>query len=72
MRGKRNACKIVVRQPEWKRLLVDVVIDGRILLKWKLKQHNMKMCNRFIWLRVVIKGREARKQLRFVSLAVRP
>jgi hypothetical protein len=32
----------------------------------------MKMCNGFIWLRVVIKGREARKQLCLLWLSVRP
>jgi hypothetical protein len=72
MGGTRNAYKIVIRQPEGKRRLVELVIDGRIILKLIIKQQNMKMCNRFIWLRVMITGREAKKQHCFPWLAVRP
>jgi hypothetical protein len=38
MGGNRNAYKIVIRQSDGKRRLVDLVIDGRIILKLILKQ----------------------------------
>jgi hypothetical protein len=34
----RNAYKILVRKPEWKRQLRGLDIDGRTILKWILRK----------------------------------
>jgi hypothetical protein len=31
-----NCVKKLVRKPEWRRPLVDLIVDGRIILKWFL------------------------------------
>jgi hypothetical protein len=34
MREVRNAFKILVRKPEWKKLLARLGIDGRRIINW--------------------------------------
>jgi hypothetical protein len=37
VREARNACTILVGKPEEKEHLEDIVVDGRILLQWFLR-----------------------------------
>jgi hypothetical protein len=44
----RNAYKIIVRKPEWKRPLGRLGIDGRIILNWILRKVGVRVWTGFI------------------------
>jgi len=47
-----NACRILVRKVKLKDILRDLVLDGRLILKWILK----RVWTEFIWLRMCSSG----------------
>jgi hypothetical protein len=51
-----NASKIVADILEGGHHSGDSDVDGRIILKWILKEKRLNMWNRFSWLRIVSSG----------------
>jgi hypothetical protein len=51
--AKRKAYKILVKKPEWKSLLGDLSVDGRIILKCILKKQFVRHETEFILIRIV-------------------
>jgi hypothetical protein len=49
--------RILLGDPEGKRLRKDLGIDGRVILKCIIKIWVMRMLTGFIWLRIVTSGR---------------
>jgi hypothetical protein len=49
---KKNACYILVRKPEEKDRSEDLVIHGRIILKWILKTQGVKLWTGFSCFRI--------------------
>jgi hypothetical protein len=53
----KNVYKILVRKPDGERPLEDLGVDGRITLKWILKNEGKSVWTAFIWLRIETSGR---------------
>jgi hypothetical protein len=48
--------KFFVGKYEWKKPLEDLVVDGRIILKWILGKQGSRVWIRLIWLRIGASG----------------
>lgn len=57
MEEKRNAQRLLVGNREGRRCAEDQVMDGRILLKWMLKQWVKRVQTEFVWLSTKTSGR---------------
>jgi hypothetical protein len=51
-----NVFRSVVGKPKGKRSLEISDVNGRIILKWRLKKRRVSVWTRFNWLRIVSKG----------------
>jgi len=47
-----NACRILVKKVKLKDILIDLILDGRLILKWILK----RVWTGFVWLRMCSSG----------------
>jgi hypothetical protein len=53
---RRNEYTSLVAKPESKSFLVDLSVDGRIILKCIVKKYGVKMWTGFIWIRIKSSG----------------
>jgi hypothetical protein len=50
-REKRNAYRVLVGNLKERNSLEDLSVDGTVILKWALKEHNGMVWNNLIWLK---------------------
>lgn len=52
LKGIRNACRILVKKLKLKDVLRDLILEGRLILKWILRM----VWTGFVWLRMCSVG----------------
>jgi hypothetical protein len=55
-RENRNAYRVLVGNMKEKHNLEDLIVDGTVILKWVIKEHNGMGRSEFIWFKTGKRG----------------